>query len=64
MKHYDEVKAKHPDAILLLRSGDTYRVVVKDATVASQILGAPLIKAGTKEETGFPAVSMDAHRPK
>lgn len=43
---YDQMKQKHPDAVLLFRKGDDYVVVKDDAPKASEILGIPL-----KQET-------------
>ena len=42
MKQYIEMKAKHPDAILLFRVGDFYETFSDDALVASEILGITL----------------------
>ena len=39
MKQYYEVKAKHPDAILLFRVGDFYETFSDDAIKTSEILG-------------------------
>ena len=42
LTQYDEMKKKHPDAVLLFRKGDDYVVVKDDAPKASEILGIPL----------------------
>ena len=42
MKQYAEMKAKHPDAILLFRVGDFYETFSDDAIEASEILGITL----------------------
>ena len=39
MKQYNEIKAKHPDAVLLFRCGDFYETYSTDAIVAAEILG-------------------------
>ena len=39
MKQYFEIKAKHPDAILLFRVGDFYEMYGDDAVVGAEILG-------------------------
>ena len=39
MKQYFEVKAKHPDAILLFRVGDFYEMYGEDAVIGAEILG-------------------------
>ena len=44
MKQYFELKAKHPDAIMLFRCGDFYETYSEDAVTASEILGITLTK--------------------
>ena len=44
MKQYVEMKAKHPDAILLFRVGDFYETFSTDALEASEILGITLTR--------------------
>ncbi len=44
MKQFFELKAKHPDAIMLFRCGDFYETYSEDAVVASEILGITLTK--------------------
>ncbi len=44
MKQYAEMKAKHPDAILLFRVGDFYETFSDDAIEASEILGITLTR--------------------
>ena len=44
MKQYLEIKAKHPDAVLLFRVGDFYETFSEDAITASEILGITLTK--------------------
>lgn len=39
---YCELKAKHPDAIILLRIGDFYETYDMDAKICSNILGITL----------------------
>ena len=38
MKQFYDLKAKHPDAIMLFRCGDFYETYCEDAVVASEIL--------------------------
>ena len=69
MKQFNEIKAKHPDAILLFRCGDFYETFSTDAIQASQILGITLTKrangAGkTIELAGFPHHALDTYLPK
>ena len=44
MKQFFDLKAKHPDAILLFRCGDFYETYCQDAVEASAILGITLTK--------------------
>lgn len=69
MKQFFELKAKHPDAIMLFRCGDFYETYSEDAIVASEILGITLTKrangsAKTVEMAGFPHHALDTYLPK
>jgi len=69
MKQYAEMKAKHPDAILLFRVGDFYETFSDDAIEASEILGIPLPRrangsAQYVELAGFPHHALDSYLPK
>lgn len=70
MKQYDEMKMKHPDAVLLFRVGDFYETFREDAVTASEILGITLTKRanGVKGEftylAGFPHHALDMYLPK
>lgn len=69
MKQYFEIKAKHPDAILLFRVGDFYETFSEDAIVASEILGITLTRrangaAQFVELAGFPHHALDTYLPK
>jgi len=69
MKQYNQLKAKHPDAILLFRVGDFYETFGNDAVKASQVLGIVLTKrangaAQYVELAGFPHHSLDVYLPK
>jgi DNA mismatch repair protein MutS len=69
MKQFNEIKAKHPDAILLFRCGDFYETFSEDAIKASQILGITLTRrangAGKSIElAGFPHHALDTYLPK
>lgn len=68
MKQYDEMKSKHPDAVLLFRIGDFYETFREDAIIASQILGITLTRrampSGTMELAGFPYHALDTYLPK
>ena len=69
MKQYAEMKAKHPDAVLLFRVGDFYETFSDDAIVASEILGITLTRrangaAQYVELAGFPHHALDSYLPK
>ena len=69
MKQYFEMKAKHPDAVLLFRVGDFYETYSDDAVVTSEILGITLTRrangaAKTVEMAGFPHHALDTYLPK
>lgn len=68
MKQYDEMKSKHPDAVLLFRVGDFYETFREDAITASQILGITLTRrampSGAIELAGFPHHALDTYLPK
>jgi DNA mismatch repair protein MutS len=42
MRQYNQIKAKHPDAILLFRMGDFYETFYDDAVKVSEVLGITL----------------------
>jgi DNA mismatch repair protein MutS len=70
MKQFFELKAKHPDAVLLFRCGDFYETYAQDAVEASQILGITLTKRNNGNQTkslemaGFPHHALDTYLPK
>src|SRR5664280_1832789 len=69
MKQYYNVKAKHPDAILLFRVGDFYETFGEDAIRASEILGITLTRrangsASFVELAGFPYHALDTYLPR
>ena len=70
MQQFFDLKAKHPDAVLLFRCGDFYETYCDDAIVAARILGITLTKrnngAGVKgdEMAGFPHHALDTYLPK
>ena len=69
MKQYYEIKAVHPDAILLFRVGDFYETFGEDAIEASSILGITLTRrangaASFVELAGFPHHAVDTYLPK
>lgn len=65
-KQYKELKKKHPDAVILLRTGDFYVTFEDDAEVAHKVLGITIsknIKTGAKI-AGFPYHALDTYLPK
>ena len=69
MKQFLELKAKHPDAIMLFRCGDFYETYSTDAIVASEILGITLTKRANGKDkylemAGFPFHALDTYLPK
>lgn len=72
LKQFYELKAKHPDAILLFRCGDFYETYGEDAEEASKILGITLTKSAKLKENdgkwlrmaGFPYYALDTYLPK
>ncbi|NCA21379.1 MAG: DNA mismatch repair protein MutS, partial [Crocinitomicaceae bacterium] len=69
MKQYNQIKARHPEALLLFRVGDFYETFREDAIKTSKILGIILTKRknGTAAEielAGFPHHSLDTYLPK
>ena len=69
MKQYFDIKAKHPDAILLFRVGDFYEMYGEDAVTGAEILGIVQTKKAngpgqTIEMAGFPHHALDSYLPK
>ncbi len=69
LKQYQEMKKKHPDAILLFRVGDFYEIFGEDAVQASDILGITLTRRQSGidsriELAGFPHHALDVYLPK
>ena len=69
MKQYNQIKARHPEAMLLFRVGDFYETFGEDAIKASRILGIILTKrkngaAAEMELAGFPHHSLETYLPK
>lgn len=69
MKQFYDLKAKHPEALLLFRCGDFYETYAKDAVEASRILGITLTRRNNgasmgDEMAGFPHHALDTYLPK
>ena len=68
---YKEMKAKHPDALLLMRSGDFYEAYFEDAKVVADVCGLVLTRVDEffhyekpAYMCGFPAHALDSYLPK
>lgn len=74
MKQYNELKEKHPEALLLFRVGDFYEAYDEDAVKAGEILGITVArKFNSKDKgsdghalkmAGFPHHALDTYLPK
>lgn len=72
IKQYNDLKQKHPDALLLFRCGDFYETYKEDAVKASNILGITLTKHSKRMDeegkplkmAGFPYHALDTCLPK
>lgn len=72
MKQFYDLKAKHPEAIMLFRCGDFYETYADDAQIAADILGITLTKRSNGREgnaagmfmAGFPYHALDTYLPK
>lgn len=70
MAQFRQLKAKHPDALMLFRCGDFYETYCEDAITAAQVLGITLThrnnkgKAQAIEMAGFPHHALDTYLPK
>lgn len=71
MKQFYDLKAKHPDAVMLFRCGDFYETYCQDAVIAAEILGITLTKRSNNgkngeaiEMAGFPYHALDTYLPK
>ena len=73
MKQYNELKEKHPEAILLFRIGDFYEAYDEDAAKAGKILGITVTRKLNSQEkgsdghtmkmAGFPCYAIDTCLP-
>lgn len=64
---FNELKAKHPDAVILFRVGDFYELYFEDAKKVSKVLGITLTKRSGEDGyylTGFPHHALDTYLPK
>jgi len=69
IQQYLDIKARHPDSILLFRVGDFYEMFFEDAEVGSRLLGITLTSrnnggSGDVPLAGVPAKAIDDYLPK
>ena len=72
LEQFQELKVKHPDALLLFRCGDFYEIYMQDAEKSSKILGITLTKSSKTMDpngkplamAGFPYHALDTYLPK
>jgi hypothetical protein len=69
IKQFKELKEKHPDALLLFRTGDFYETYEEDAVKAAEILGITLTYTNRNVKpklrmAGFPYHALDTYLPK
>ena len=64
-KQFEELKSKHPDAILLFRCGDFYEAMSEDAKPVADTLGITLtVRKDGMKIAGFPYHTLDTYLPK
>ena len=69
MDQFDRMKEKHPDALLLFRTGNTYEIYRQDAKKVSEILGTPVSTRTVGKEknvdvASFPHQALDTYLPR
>lgn len=67
LKQFDEIKAKHPDVIVIMRKDDSYEIYKSDAKKAAETTHLPVTKQeieGKKIDTvSFSHTMLDVHLP-
>ena len=67
LKQFDEIKAKHPDVIVIMRKDDSYEIYKSDAKKAAEATHLPVSKQeieGKKIDTvSFSHTMLDVHLP-
>ena len=67
VKQFNELKTKHPDAVILFRVGDFYESYFDDAKKVADATGTTLTKRSGEDGyylTGFPHHALDIYLPK
>ncbi len=63
LKHYNEIKEKHRNTLLLIREGDTYKAFGNDANTIAKKLGIALVDINGIRQTSFPRNELDTNLP-
>lgn len=63
-KQYEEMKAKHPDAVLLFDVGDFYEAIREDAPKVAEVLGLVQTTRNNEPEVAFPKEALDQYLPR
>ena len=61
LRQYFEVKAQHPEAVLLYRVGDFYETYSTDAELVSKVLGLVLTKKSNGDKGPMPMAGFPHH---
>jgi DNA mismatch repair protein MutS len=61
MQQYLEIKAQHPDALLLYRMGDFYELFMEDAVTAARVLDIALTSRDKQAENPIPMCGVPYH---
>ena len=61
LRHYLEVKAQYPDALLMYRMGDFYEMFFEDALLASKALDLTLTRRGKGTSAEAPMCGVPVH---
>ena len=61
VKQYFNIKAQHPEAVLLYRVGDFYETYSDDALLASKVLGLVLTKRSNGDNGSIPMAGFPHH---
>lgn len=70
VRQFDDLKKKHPDAMLLFRTGDFYEIYRQDAVKAAVLLATAITdriipgEKGSMKVTSFPSIKLDTYLPK
>ena len=63
-KQFKQMKAKHPDTVLLFRTADFYEAYEEDALVVADVLGIIVTETEGEKVAAFPSHALDQNLPK